>query len=69
MARKLGGNMMRGQLVVSAILGGALVVSADLLGRILLAPTEIPVGIVMALIGAPFFVWLLLRRRGRYAEV
>ena len=69
MARKLGGNMMRGQLVVSVILGGALVVSADLLGRILLAPTEIPVGIVMALIGAPFFVWLLLRRRGRYAEV
>ncbi|MBR2484305.1 MAG: iron chelate uptake ABC transporter family permease subunit, partial [Oscillospiraceae bacterium] len=31
------------------------------------APTELPVGIVMALIGAPFFLWLLLRKGDRHA--
>jgi len=33
------------------------------LGRTLLSPTEIPVGILMALLGAPFFLYLLTRRR------
>jgi len=38
---------------------------ADMLGRIVLAPTEIPVGIIMAVLGAPFFLILLFRRGGR----
>ena len=48
----------------SALSGAAIVMLADTLGRTLFAPTEIPVGIVMAAIGAPFFLMLLFRRRG-----
>jgi iron complex transport system permease protein len=49
-------------LVPASILGGAvLMVAADLAARTVLAPVEIPVGIVTALTGGPFFVWLLIR--------
>jgi len=47
----------------AALLGGALLVVADLVARSLAAPAELPVGVVTALLGAPFFLWLL-RRRG-----
>ena len=40
---------------------------ADLLGRILFVPSELSVGIVMAFVGAPFFLWLLVKRRS-YAD-
>ena len=46
----------------AALLGASLVLLSDLVGRTLLAPSEIPVGILMALIGAPFFLFLLLGR-------
>lgn len=46
----------------SALLGGSLVVGADLLARVVVAPAELPVGIVTAAIGAPFFIWLLVSR-------
>lgn len=45
----------------SGILGGTLLVIADTLGRSLIRPYEIPVGLVMAVIGAPFFIYLLRR--------
>lgn len=61
-SRKLCGSSVRYLIPVSALCGAVLVVSADLLGRILFAPSEIPVGIIMAFIGAPFFFCLLLRR-------
>lgn len=49
-------------LLPASLLGGASVlILADLIARIILAPVEIPVGIVTALIGGPFFVWLLVR--------
>lgn len=49
-------------LVPASVLGGATVmVLADLVARTVLAPVEIPVGIVTALAGGPFFVWLLVR--------
>ena len=51
----------------SALLGGALLLGADLLARTVVAPAELPIGIVTALVGGPFFLWLLLRRRGRGA--
>ena len=47
----------------SALLGASLLLGADLLARTLLAPAELPIGIVTALVGGPFFLWLLLRRR------
>jgi len=46
----------------AALLGAALLVLADLLARSLVAPAELPVGVVTALLGAPFFLWLLRRR-------
>jgi len=49
----------------SALLGGALLLGADLLARMIVAPAELPIGIVTALLGAPFFLWLLLRDRKR----
>jgi len=54
-------------LPASALAGAAFVVIADLLARIILAPTEIPVGIITAVVGAPFFLYLLRRSRKEYA--
>ena len=54
-------------LPASALTGGVFVVIADLLARTLLAPVEIPVGIITAIIGAPFFIYLLRRSRREYA--
>jgi iron complex transport system permease protein len=54
-------------LPASALAGSAFVVIADLLARILLAPIEIPVGIITAITGAPFFIYLLRRTRREYA--
>nr|WP_269329160.1 iron ABC transporter permease [Kineosporia babensis] len=48
---------------VAMLLGALLVVIADALGRTLIAPSQIPAGLMMALIGAPYFVWLLYRSR------
>lgn len=50
-------------LLPASVLAGAIVlVVADLLARVVLAPVEIPVGIVTALAGGPFFLWILLRK-------
>jgi len=46
------------------MLGGGFLVACDTAARSLLAPTELPVGIITALLGGPFFLWLLLQRRG-----
>ena len=48
---------------VSALSGMLLVVAADTVARTVMSPLEIPIGIVMALVGAPFFLYLLRRRR------
>ena len=50
-------------LPASALLGGALLVLADSVARTVVTPAELPIGIVTAVAGAPFFLWLLLRRR------
>ncbi|MEV0598831.1 iron ABC transporter permease [Streptomyces sp. NPDC050315] len=61
LARRIVGNDTARMVPMAALLGAVLVVAADGLGRWLLAPIEIPVGIVTALIGAPYLVWLLRR--------
>lgn len=66
MARSLVGERPGKMLPVAALLGACLVILADLLGRTLFAPSELPVGILMSLIGAPYFLYLLIRR-GRHA--
>lgn len=51
-------------LIPASLLGGALLLlGADLLGRILLPPLEIKAGILTALLGSPYFLWLVVRRR------
>ena len=61
-ARALVGERPAKLLTVSALMGGILVILADLLGRTLFAPSELPVGILMSLIGAPYFLFLIIRR-------
>lgn len=48
----------------AALLGGTLLVVADMVARTVVAPAELPIGIVTAVIGAPVFLWILLQRRG-----
>jgi iron complex transport system permease protein len=54
-------------LPLSALWGASFVVAADLLARTVIAPAEVPVGIVTALAGAPFFLVLLRRHATRGA--
>ncbi len=51
-------------LPASACLGAVLLVAADTFARTIAAPAELPIGIITAAIGAPFFLWLLLRQTG-----
>lgn len=62
-ARRLVGPSHEGLMPVAAVTGGLIVVLADLVGRTLFAPIEIPCGVVTAAIGAPFFMYLLSRGR------
>ncbi len=57
------GTNPRKMLVSSAVLGAVTVILADVLGRTLFSPSELPVGILMSLIGAPYFFFILLRRK------
>lgn len=62
MMRLLLGPRHRLLLPASVLAGAIVLVLADLLARLALAPVELPVGIVTALAGGPFFVWLLVRK-------
>ncbi|MFJ5288458.1 iron ABC transporter permease [Streptomyces sp. NPDC088348] len=62
-ARALVGRRHARVLPVAALMGALLVVVADTLGRTVIAPAQIPVGVVTAVIGAPYFGWLLWRAR------
>ncbi len=64
-ARLLIGRAHGRLLVLSALLGGLLVVAADTVGRTVIAPSQLPAGLVTALIGAPYFLWLLTRVRSQ----
>jgi len=57
------GPTHRALLPASALAGAALLTAADIVCRIVVAPAELPIGILTALFGSPFFLWLLLRRR------
>jgi iron complex transport system permease protein len=62
-ARRLVGPLHEGLLPVAGLIGGFIVVTADLVGRTIFAPIELPCGLVTAAIGAPFFIYLLYRQR------
>lgn len=63
LARRLVGPMHRQVIPVSALIGALLVMSADLAGRTIMAPVQLPAGIVTALVGAPFLGFLLWKYR------
>jgi iron complex transport system permease protein len=62
-ARRLVGPDHIGLLPVAGVLGALIVTSADLVGRTLFAPVELPCGLITAAIGAPFFIYLLWQQR------
>jgi iron complex transport system permease protein len=63
LARGLVGARHGRVIPVAMLLGGLLVCVADILGRTLIAPAQLPAGLMIALVGAPYFVWLLSRSR------
>ena len=50
-----------------AVLGAVLVVLVDLLARVIIAPLEFPVGILITMIGVPFFIFVSRRQRGTFS--
>jgi len=60
--RLLFGSLHRSVLIASAFGGGLLLIMADSAARMVIAPAELPVGVLTAMIGVPVFLWLLLRR-------
>lgn len=67
--RRIAGNDMRFNITLSVLGGAVIAVLSDMIGRVIFAPTELPAGIIMALIGAPFFLYLLIIRRHRNDRV
>ena len=63
LVRMVVGSDHRRVLSTVALLSGVYLVLVDLVGRTIMAPQELPVGIVTAALGGPFFLWLM-RRRG-----
>ncbi|MFJ8600657.1 iron ABC transporter permease [Streptomyces shenzhenensis] len=63
LARSLVGARHGRAIPVAMLLGGLLVCVADALGRTLVAPAQIPAGLMIALVGAPYFIWVLRRSR------
>jgi len=63
LTRLLVGTDFRRVLPLSALLGALLVTISDTLGRSIMPPTEIPAGIITALLGAPYFIYLLVKRK------
>jgi iron complex transport system permease protein len=65
-ARQLVGPSHEGVLPASALIGGLVVVAADTVGRNLFTPLQIPAGIFTAMLGVPYFLYLLYRHRDRW---
>jgi len=63
-SRLLVGSECKYFLLASALLGAALLTACDYIARTWFAPYELPVGILLSLLGAPFFLWLLCRKKG-----
>lgn len=66
--RALTGNESRKLLPVCMLGGASFVLLCDVLARVLFAPYEVPVGVMMSFLGGPFFLWLLIRRKGGHSH-
>lgn len=65
LGRMLAGPDHRTLLPISALMGALLLTLADMYSRVAVSPAELPVGIVTAIIGAPFFIYLLFKQKGK----
>ncbi|HMR49968.1 MAG TPA: iron ABC transporter permease [Arachnia sp.] len=65
LCRLLIGTDHRWLLPMSGLAGAALLLAADVVGRLVARPTELEVGVVTALVGAPFFIWIVRRQKTR----
>lgn len=63
-AKKLVGSLHYRVIPFSALIGALLLLMSDTISRIIIAPAELPVGIVLAILGTPYFIYLLLQTRG-----
>jgi ABC-type Fe3+-siderophore transport system permease subunit len=63
LVRLLVGSDHRIVLPASALFGAAFLIACDVVSRTVMAPVELPVGVITAIIGGPFFLWLLVRKR------
>jgi iron complex transport system permease protein len=68
-ARRIVGSRHKYLVPMSFILGGCLMVITDLLARTIISPSELPVGAITALICAPFFAWIYLRRQKKTSVI
>lgn len=64
LSRMIFGSDNRYLIFASALLGAIILLTADTLARTIISPAEIPVGIITSLLGAPFFLYMLLKKRG-----
>ena len=60
-ARRLIGARHAKIIPLAAVIGGLLLLSADTVGRVIMAPMEMPVGLVVSILGAPYFIYLLIK--------
>ncbi len=66
LARMVFGNDSRYLMPAAGLLGGSFLVGADIISRMIISPAEMPVGIITSGVGAPFFLYMLVRRRRKY---
>ena len=67
-ARRIIGSRHNRLIPMSFIIGGSLMVVTDLIARTIISHSELPVGAITALIGAPFFAWVYFRKRGSHRD-
>ena len=63
LARLIGGVNHNYLLPASALMGASLMITADLISRLVIQPAELPVGLITSALGSPFFLWLIFRLR------
>ncbi|WP_087026464.1 FecCD family ABC transporter permease [Thaumasiovibrio subtropicus] len=65
LGRMIAGPNHKTLIPLATLIGALLLLVADMLARTLVAPLDMPVGIITAILGAPFFIWLLIQQKGR----
>jgi iron complex transport system permease protein len=62
LARIAGGPKHQNTLVFSILIGSIVMIWSDVLSRTLYSPEEIPIGVLTSLLGAPLFIWIIMKR-------